>query len=63
MFLHENDQKMTMFNYFGPRILFVRPERTVGNNGIKWRFPEEKCSAKRILKKGVKKGCRIAKKK
>ena len=35
MFLHENDQKMTMFIYFGPRILFVRPERTVGNNGLK----------------------------
>ena len=33
MFLHENDQKMTMFKYFGPRILFVRLERTVGNNG------------------------------
>ena len=35
MFLHRNDQKMTTFNYFGPRILFVRPERTVGNNGLK----------------------------
>ena len=34
MFLHRNDQKMTTFNYFGPRILFVRPERTVGNNGL-----------------------------
>ena len=33
MFLHRNDQKMTTFYYFGPRILFVRPERTVGNNG------------------------------
>ena len=35
MFLHRNDQKMTTFNYFGPRILFVRPERTVGNNGLR----------------------------
>ena len=35
MFLHKNDQKMTTFHYFGPRILFVRPERTVGNNGLK----------------------------
>ena len=34
MFLHRNDQKMTTFNYSGPRILFVRPERTVGNNGL-----------------------------
>ena len=34
MFLHRNDQKMTTFHYFGPRILFVRPERTVGNNGL-----------------------------
>ena len=34
MFLHRNDQKMTTFYYFGPRILFVRPERTVGNNGL-----------------------------
>ena len=38
MFLHRNDQKMTTFNYFGPRILFVRPERTVGNNGFKIQF-------------------------
>ena len=35
MFLHKNDQKMTTFHYFGPRILFVRPERTVGNNGLR----------------------------
>ena len=35
MFLHRNDQKMTTFNYFGPRVLFVRPERTVGNNGLR----------------------------
>ena len=34
MFLHRNDQKMITFSYFGPRILFVRPERTVGNNGL-----------------------------
>ena len=38
MFLHRNDQKMTTFNYFGPRILFVRPERTVGNNGKRINF-------------------------
>ena len=38
MFLHRNDQKMTTFNYFGPRILFVRPERTVGNNGLRVKF-------------------------
>ena len=38
MFLHRNDQKMTSSNYLGPRILFVRPERTVGNNGLKHNF-------------------------
>ena len=32
MFLQRNDQKKTKFDYFGPRILFVCPERTVGNN-------------------------------
>ena len=36
MFFHRNDQKMTTFNYFGPRIPFVRPGRTVGNNGLKY---------------------------
>ena len=40
MILHRNDQKMTTFNYFGPRILFVRPERTVGNNGLTRRIGE-----------------------
>ena len=44
MFLHRNDQKITTFNYFGPRILFVRPERTVGNNGLKSKI--EKIRAK-----------------
>ena len=34
MFLLKNDQQMTIFNYFGPRILFVRPGPTVGNNGL-----------------------------
>ena len=38
MFLHGNDQKMTTFNYLGLRILFVRPERTVGNNGLNNNF-------------------------
>ena len=35
MFLHGNNQKMTTFCFLGPRILFVRSERTVGNNGLK----------------------------
>ena len=41
MFLHKNDQKMVTFHYFGPRILFVRPERTVGNNGLRGTPPKK----------------------